>query len=77
MESALALARAGAAAIFLPEFVATLHNRTVKEQFRLRERALPKEMKQVERKTYLILKQSSSENAAIRKLGALIRRECL
>jgi len=54
MESGLALARAGKAAIYLPEFVARHHNEVVAKRFSLIPISGPVKMKLVKRKIYLI-----------------------
>lgn len=77
MESGLALVRSGEAAIFLPPFVANHHNKIVSDEHQLVEKHLPKGMKPVERKIYLILKRSTEEDGKIKKLASLVRKECL
>lgn len=77
METGLALVRAGQAAIFLAPFVANHHNRIVAKEFELVEHALPKAIKPTIRNVYLVLRASSEENATVKKLASLIRKECL
>lgn len=77
METGLALVRAGEAAVFIAAFVANHHNRTASPEYQLVERALPKGMKPVERKIYLILRNSSEEDKNAKRLATLLRKECL
>lgn len=77
MESGLALARAGSACIYIPRFVAKLHNQIVKPEFTLTERHHPTSFKPVRRKIYLIKRASSPETSLFRNVAKLIRSECL
>jgi DNA-binding transcriptional LysR family regulator len=76
MESGLALARAGVAVMFLPTFVAHHHNAVVKEQFKLVERPLPKNMRPIERKIFLVKKRSYEDSSLLTRLGKLLREQC-
>jgi DNA-binding transcriptional LysR family regulator len=76
LESGLALTRAGSAAIFIPTFVARLHNTFVKPEFTLIERRLPKKMSPVFRDIYIIKRKSMPENSLFRNLAKLLRNEC-
>src|SRR5262249_2755961 len=77
METGLAMARSGIAAIFLPRFVARLHNMTVQKEFHLTERQLPLKMKLVHRDVFLLRRKSTIESSLMAKLAKLVRNECL
>jgi len=77
LESGLALARQGSAAIFIPHFVARAANLGVKDEFRLKVIARPKSMKSVHRAVYLTKRSGQLETPAMRTLAKLIRSECL
>lgn len=77
LESGLALARSGQAAIFLPKFLVKHHNRMVQSGFQLTERKLPQGMKPVQRSVYLMKRKSRIEDSLERTVAKLIRNECL
>ena len=77
MESGVALVKQGNAAIFLPKFLAAKINLTLKDEFKLKEIPLPKQMKAVKRGVYLMKRTSQVENKHFRNLAKLIRSECL
>jgi DNA-binding transcriptional LysR family regulator len=76
MESALELARRGKAAVFLPDFVARLHNETTATPYKLIGRELPKKMKTIKRDIYLVKRESSPEDFLMKKLARAIRETC-
>jgi len=77
LESGLALARQGSAAIFTPHFVARVANLSAKDEFRLKAIPLPKSMKPVHRAVYLMKRNGQLETPAMRTLAKLIRAECI
>lgn len=76
MESGLALVRAGAAVIFIPDFVAVTQNYALGEDFKFIERDHSALSKKVERRIFLIVKNSRQKEKNIRTLADLIKREC-
>ncbi len=77
MESGLAFARQGLAAIFLPHFVARSMNLTLKPEFKLNELPYPPKIKPVKRTVYLVKRNNQVETSLLRNLAKLIRSECL
>lgn len=75
MESGLALARSGQAAIFIPDFVARSQNIALSEDYKLIEREYPQGLKKVERRIFLIVKASRQKEKNIRKLVEMIKSE--
>jgi DNA-binding transcriptional LysR family regulator len=73
METALSLTRNGHCAIFLPSFVAKLHNEQVKEEYNLVKRTLPPKMKSVKRTVYIIKRESTVEDSKIKKIAKFLR----
>jgi len=76
MESGLSLARMGSAVIFAPEFVIRHHNESVLKRAQLFEKPLPKGMKKVLRKVYLLTRDGATESKEFRKLASIMRNEC-
>jgi DNA-binding transcriptional LysR family regulator len=76
MESALAIARQGLAALFIPHFIARIHNLTVKNDYQLIP-VFTEKMKPVKRKIYLVTRSNFIENSYAKKLTKMIRVECL
>lgn len=77
MESGLAFARQGLAAIFLPNFVAKSMNLGLKAEYKLQQLPNPSKMKVVKRYVYLVKRSNQQETALTRNLAKLIREECL
>ncbi|MBL7554371.1 MAG: LysR family transcriptional regulator [Bdellovibrionaceae bacterium] len=77
MESGLALVRNGSCAIFLPLFVAHIHNKTVKEEYILEEKLMPKSIKPTYRDVFLALRIGSAEDQSIKRISKLIRKICI
>ncbi len=73
METAISLARDGMCAIFLPNFVAKLHNDLVKDEFQLIRKQLPKRMKPVTRSVYIVKREATLEDRRVRKLAKILR----
>jgi DNA-binding transcriptional LysR family regulator len=73
METAISLARYGHCAVFIPTFVAKLHNELVKEEFHLIKKATPPQMKVIKRKVYIIKRESTLEDSRIKKLAKYLR----
>ncbi len=76
MMSGLDLTRRGKCAIFIPQFVADLHNEGVLPHLRLFPRKLPKGMETVYRNVYLVKRESSAETEVFRKIARALREQC-
>lgn len=76
MESALEIARQGIAAVYLPTFIADLHNAKVTERYRVKQIdvSLPFNKKLSEQPVYLVKTKNSEETATLKKLAAAIRK---
>ena len=77
MESALALARSGQAAIFIPDFVAKSQNHALADDYKLVERAYPSAVKKIDRRIFLIVKASRQKEKHIKRLIEMIKTECI
>ena len=75
MESALELCRQGLAAVFVPKFVAKLHNQKFKEAYQLieYEQKLPLPARYIHQPIYIVKRKSDVENAEIKKIAAALR----
>jgi DNA-binding transcriptional LysR family regulator len=73
METAISMARSGHCAVFIPSFVAKLHNEIVKENYQLVKKALPAGMKAVKRQVYLVKREATVEDEKIKKLAKILR----
>lgn len=73
METAISLARSGHCAVFIPTFVARMHNELVKDEFQLVKKPLPSAMKAVKRKVYIIKRESTLEDSKLKKLAKYLR----
>lgn len=77
MESGLAFARQGLAAIFIPHFVARSMNLNLKNEYKLQQIPYPQKMKSIKRNVYLVKRSNQVESTLLRNLAKLIRSECL
>jgi DNA-binding transcriptional LysR family regulator len=77
MESGLAFARQGLAAIFIPHFVARSMNLNLKSEYKLQHIPYPQKMKSIKRNVYLAKRNNQVESPLLRNLAKLIRSECL
>jgi DNA-binding transcriptional LysR family regulator len=73
MNTGLELVRQGLCAIFIPRFVAKLHNDSIRPELRLEERALPKGMPEIKREVYLVKRESTEENSILKKIAHALR----
>lgn len=74
MESAIQLARMGKCAVFIPRFVAKLHNIYTTKEFQLNEIPLPVRMKPVIHPVYLVKRVSQEEDKLFKTVAKYIRR---
>ena len=77
LESGLAFARQGLAAIFIPHFVARSMNQNLKSEFKLQQIPHPPKMRAIKRHVYLVIRSNQVESPLLRNLAKLIRSECL
>lgn len=73
METAISLARNGHCAVFIPTFVARLHNELVKDEYQLTKRPLPAGMKAIKRKVYIVKRESTLEDSKLKKIAKHLR----
>jgi DNA-binding transcriptional LysR family regulator len=73
MESALELCRDGKAVAYLPAFVAQLHNKRLRPEYRLRELKNPLHEKDGQQSVYLIRRHGSPETSLERKIAKSLR----
>jgi DNA-binding transcriptional LysR family regulator len=73
LNTGLALVRQGVCAVFMPEFVAFQHNKNVDPVLRLRELELPKGMPVVNRDVYVVRRESSPEDATVKRIARSLR----
>ncbi len=73
METAISLARNGHCAVFIPCFVAKLHNEVIKDEFHLTKKALPSGMKKIVRDVYIVKRESTVEDVKLKKLAKYLR----
>ena len=76
LATGLELTRLGLCAIFIPQFVARLHNEGAPTKFHLHALPLPKSMPQVHRDVYIVKRESTAENDTIKKVAKAIREIC-
>lgn len=73
LESALELTREGLCAIYLPRFIAEIHNGFVKERYKLYEQNLNIAFKPVKRDVYILKPTSSKETLEMKKVAKWLR----
>jgi DNA-binding transcriptional LysR family regulator len=76
MATGLELTRQGLCAIFIPQFVARLHNESMPTKQHLHALELPKGMPPVHRDVYLVRRESTAETDAIKKVAKALREIC-
>jgi DNA-binding transcriptional LysR family regulator len=76
MTTGLELVHQGLCAIFIPKFVATLHNEDVRPDLKLAPIALPKGFGTVKRDIFIVKRESMEEDQAIRQLAKALRKIC-
>lgn len=73
MNTGLELVRQGLCAIFIPQFVATLHNDSIRAELRLEARELPKGMPAVTRDVYIVKRESTQEDTTFKAMAKALR----
>jgi len=76
METGLELCRKGLAAVFIPNFIARLHNEEAAASFKLKRRANPSGLTEVIREVFLVYRNGSPENQVAKKVAKAIRLTC-
>jgi DNA-binding transcriptional LysR family regulator len=79
LETALDLARRGVGVLYMPSFVAALHNRSVKPAYKLDRLPLPKALldpKERRRNVWIVKRRSTEEDAVIKKISRVLREAC-
>jgi DNA-binding transcriptional LysR family regulator len=79
LETALDLARRGVGVLYVPSFVAALHNRTVKSAHKLDRLPLPKALldpSERRRNVWIVKRTSTEEGAVIRRVSKVLREAC-
>jgi DNA-binding transcriptional LysR family regulator len=77
LATGLEIARQGLAAIFIPRFVARLHNESVTLANRLEPLRLTRGLASVKRDVFIVKRESSAENAITRKIAQALRDICV
>lgn len=76
MSTGLEMARQGLAAIFIPLAVAKLHNQRVRDEYRLEPLKLPRSIPSVKRDVYIVKRESTFEDKALRRIARALRDLC-
>jgi len=76
MATGLELARQGLAAIFIPQFVAKLHNQRVSVENQLELLKKTRSLKPVKRDVYIVKREATVEDEHIRQIALALRRIC-
>ncbi|MBL7542762.1 MAG: LysR family transcriptional regulator [Bdellovibrionaceae bacterium] len=76
LESALGICRRGLAVVYIPKFIAKLHNEIVKPEFQLEEKPLPKRFPIRKEYVYLVKRKTDLEDDVAKKLGMVLRKIC-
>lgn len=76
MTTGIELVRQGLCAIFIPRFVARLHNETIRSELRLEAIELPRGFGAVKRDVFIVKRESTPESAVTRKLAQALRKTC-
>jgi DNA-binding transcriptional LysR family regulator len=76
MATGLALTRQGLCGIFIPKFVAELHNKSVSHDLQLIAIDLPKNLASVRRDVYIVKRESTTETRAIQQIAKALRKIC-
>jgi DNA-binding transcriptional LysR family regulator len=71
--SALEIARQGLGAVFIPCFVAELHNASVRSAFRLEALPVPRSVSSIKRDVYIVKRESSTEDKTLRQVAKALR----
>jgi DNA-binding transcriptional LysR family regulator len=76
LESALDLARRGLGVLYIPTFIAALHNRTCAKSHALQKLPTPKEAHLKRRDVFLVKRKSTDETEDMKKVAKALRELC-
>ncbi len=76
LETALGICRRGLAVVYMPKFIAKMHNEIVRPEFALDEKHMPKRFPVRKEYVYLVKRKTDLEDELAKKLGASLRRLC-
>ena len=76
LATGLEIARQGLGAVFIPRFLAKLHNVAITSKGKLEPLLLPKSVAGVKRDIYIVKRESTGENESIRQIAKALRRIC-
>lgn len=76
LETGLELVRQGLAAIFIPRFVAKLHNAHSAPESRLHQLKMPRGATNVKRDVYIVKRESTGEDKTLRQIARALRDIC-
>ena len=76
MATGLEIARQGLAAIFIPRFVARMHNQHANSESHLVAVALPPKLARVKRDVFIVKRESTGEDKTVRKVARALRDLC-
>lgn len=76
LSTGLELVRQGLGAIYIPRFVAELHNKNVRHELRIDAVISTKKLPTVKRDIYIVKRESSGENKMIRQVAKALREIC-
>lgn len=76
LATGLEIARQGLAAIFIPKFVARLHNESVSKAYALAPLPFSKSVGNVRRDVYLVKRESAGEDRIFRQIAKALRELC-
>jgi DNA-binding transcriptional LysR family regulator len=77
LATGLEIARQGLAAIFIPRFVARLHNESVAPPGRLEALKLPRGPSAVKRDVFIVKRESTAEDRPLRQIARALRDACV
>ncbi len=73
LESAIELSRSGLCVIYLPNFIAKIHNQIVKDDYKLYQKNFPSGFKPIKRDVYIVKSKSSTESSEMKKVAKCLR----
>lgn len=76
LATGLEIARQGLGAVFIPRFLAKLHNKSISSSHRLEALTLPKSVAAVKREIYIVKRDSTGENSDVRQIAKALRDIC-
>jgi len=76
LSTGLEIARQGLAAIFIPRFLARLHNERVSVEQRLQALKLPRHVATIKRDVFLVKREASAEDRTARQIARALRDIC-